>query len=580
MHNLRLMRGHFRELNKLIIEQRYPSMTIQEMLDADAECIIFSVADLKQGFFQGDLDEESRKYTCFATESNQYQFRVVPQGLKTAPAFFQRIVATALRKCRAFARNYLDDIIIFSKSKEEHAEHIRLVLEALKKAQLKINPDKCKWFQPEVKLLGYIVNGKTIRIDEGRISAIKYRPEPKNSKDVERAVGLFSYYRMFIKDFAEIAKPLYELTKKGVVFNWTQECKDAHNELIQRLITEPVLAQPRLGEPFIIYSDASVKQIGGMLCQKGEDGKERVIAYATKALHGAEENYGISDLECLAAVWLIKRFRIYVESSRFTLITDHAALLYLMSIKDYTGRLARWALYLQQFSFDIIYKKGKEHVNADAVSRPPAADQIKSVNESIAVMMLRAEDIEDQELKNCDPYDNQALMYFLKTGQFKSGTGRNQIRRIQRLAIHFNMKDNTMFYRKNTNEAYNLIQPRKEDRKSIILQAHEFGHFGAESTFNRLKPQYFWRKMIQDIELVVKMCYTYQRNNTFPALAHPARAMQITGVFDTVAFDYVFGMQQTPNGYKGICLGTDVCSNLIQVWPVNDKSEETSAKCI
>jgi hypothetical protein len=570
----------FRELNKVIVDVRYPPMTIAEMLDELAGSVFMTTMDFKSGFFQCKLAEEDKHVTAFCTPSGQYEFNVVPQGIKTAPAHFQSVIARILRKCKS-AKNYVDDVVITGKTLKEHFKNVMTCLEIFKEAGFKINPKKCDFFQTKLKILGYIVDGENISIDPSRIEAIKNRPDPKNHKDVERIVGLYRYYSKFIDKAAEKIDCLQTLATSKEPFVWTPECAISNDYFKTCLSSEPILAQPNLGEPFILYSDASNVQIGGMLCQK-LDGTERVIAYASRALHGAEKNYGISDKECLAAVWMVKKFRVYLDGAHFTLITDHAALLYLMSIKDYHGRLARWALFLQQFSFDIVYKKGKDHINADALSRPPAVNEVRAHNDdmNLAVYMIRHDNVEDQELKNCDPYDNKALIHLLNTGRYQDGASRNQIRRLQRLVIHFTIRDGVLFYRKNANEAYTLKYPKKEERRSIILREHEFGHFGVESTYNRIKNEYFWRRMIQDIELVVKLCYPCQRNNSFPTLSHPARAMSVMGVFDTVALDYVFGLEQVPGSYRGFCLATDVCSNLIQIWPVYDKSEKTTAACV
>ena len=359
----------FRTLNSSLTNIVYPIPRVDEILDKLSGYEYFSVCDFKSGFWQCPLDEQSRKYTAFSTRSGHWQYKVCPQGVKTGPAWFSMCVAQALRSQNHCSLNYFDDVVIFSHTRKQHFKDILSVMKALNKAGFKITASKSSWFKREIKLLGYIVSGKTVKIDPDKIKTISSRPEPSNAKDVQKCLGLFNFFRRFIKDFAERSKPLYNLIKQDVEWNWNDECKAAYKYFVVCITSEPAMRQPVIGKPFIVYSDGSKHAIGGVLAQI-IDGVEYIIEYASRLLKGAELNYGISDIECLAVVFLIKKWHHFLYGVHFDLYTDHKALLTLMQIKNYQGRLGRQALYLQMYEFTIKFIPGEDNHAADFASRP------------------------------------------------------------------------------------------------------------------------------------------------------------------------------------------------------------------
>ena len=210
-----------------------------------------------------------------------------------------------------------------------------------------------------MELLGYVVSGNIVKINPNKIATIKDRPEPKNAKQVQQALGLFNFYRRFIDNFAEKSKILYNLIQKGVVFEWNDKCKEAYKYFVECITSSPAMAQPIIGKPFIVYSDGSKYDIGGVLAQV-IDGVEHIIEYASRLLKGPELNYGISDIKCLACVFLVKKWYHYLYGAYFTLYTDHKALLQLMGLKDYLGSLGRQAMFLQEYNFTIKYLPGEQ----------------------------------------------------------------------------------------------------------------------------------------------------------------------------------------------------------------------------
>ena len=269
-----------------------------------------------------------------------------------------------------FVAVYLDDIIIHTKGTlEEHLDHLKQVFETLRRANLKIKLKKCYFCLPNIHFLGHVVGRDGIKPDPEKIEKIRTFPEPMNVSQLRSALELFSYYRRFIKDFSRIATPLNKLLRKDEPYDWKDKQQRAFDSLKERLITAPILIYPDFEKSFTLYTDASGTGIGAVLSQIGNDGKEHVVAYASRSMNQAEVNYPITDQECLAIVWAIRHFQHYLELQPFTIVTDHSALKWLQTSKIPKGRRARWIMELQQFKFTIKHRPGKANANADALSR-------------------------------------------------------------------------------------------------------------------------------------------------------------------------------------------------------------------
>ena len=362
----------YRKLNSITKSDRFPLPRIDELLESFRTANWFTTIDLASGYWQVEVAEKDKEKTAFITHKGLYEFNVMPFGLKNAPGTFQRLMNYVLQDyIGKFVAVYLDDIIIYSKTFESHADHIKLVFNALRKAILKIKLKKCYFFFPNIAFLGHIVGHNGISVDPAKVEKIKNFPKPADLTDLWAALGLFLYYRKFVKDFAKIAAPMTALLKKETPFQWTEKQQRAFDFLKSRLMEAPILQYPDFTKKFILYTDASGTGLGAVLSQKDDDNRERVIAYASRSLNKAERNYGITDKECLAVIWAIKHFEQYLGLLPFQVITDHSALKYLQTAKVPTGRRARWIMYLQQFDFEITHRPGKDNKNADALSRVP-----------------------------------------------------------------------------------------------------------------------------------------------------------------------------------------------------------------
>jgi len=286
-----------------------------------------STIDLKQGYWQVPLAQESRPITAFTVQGRGLmQFTVMPFELHSAPASIQLLLDTVLGlELEPHTFVYLDDIIVISATLDDHLRYLEEVFCRLREARLRVNPDKCHFGLPELKYLGHIVDRRELRTDPEKVKAITQWPNPTTVRQIRQFIGLASWYRRFIRDFYPSATPLTKLTRKNAKWCWGPEEDLAFRRLKDALTTAPILACPNFERKFILQTDASTSGLGAVLSQHFEEG-ERVIAYASRTLNGAERNYSAIELECLAVVWEIRHMRGYLEGYEFTVVTDHQAL--------------------------------------------------------------------------------------------------------------------------------------------------------------------------------------------------------------------------------------------------------------
>ena len=361
----------FRKLNEKTVADAYPIPNISEIFDLVGGCKYYTVLDLASGFHQIKMDPRDAHKTAFSTPYGHYEFKRMPFGLRNAPATFQRLMDNVLRGLQGdkgiFV--YIDDLIICSDTLEEHKHKFNLVMKRLREANLKLQLEKCEFLKNEVSYLGHVLSEKGLNPDPRKIEAVKLFPEPKNMKNVRQFLGLAGYYRRFIKNFAQIAKPLTRLLQKNVTFEWDDKANEAFEALKDALCNPPVLQFPDLNQPFNITTDASGYAVGGVLSQ-GEIGKDLPIAYTSRVLRGAELTYEVYEKEALAMIHSVKIFRSYIYGRKIHIITDHQPLIWFKSA-ELNVRVQKWRFKLSEFDYDVIYKPGRLNLNADALSRNP-----------------------------------------------------------------------------------------------------------------------------------------------------------------------------------------------------------------
>ena len=360
----------FREVNNITRKDAYPLPRIEDNLDALQGAHWYSTLDLLSGFWQVEVAPEDRDVTAFSVAGlGLYRFVTMPFGLTNAPATFERLMERILRGLQwSIAVLYLDDVVVFANTVQDHFDRLGQVLARFREAGLKLKPSKCQLLRHRVDFLGHVVSKDGVEVDPKKVDKVVNWPPPKTLTNLRSFLGLCTYYQSFIKDYSSIARPLFALTEKGAEFIWTEGHQESFEELKRLLTSAPILAYPRPDAPFVLDTDASDLGLGAVLGQV-QDGVERVIRYGSRTLQKPERNYCVTRRELLAIVTFVKQFQHYLVGSRFLVRTDHAALFWLLRKREPVGQMARWTAFLQQFDMCIEHRPGKKHGNADALSR-------------------------------------------------------------------------------------------------------------------------------------------------------------------------------------------------------------------
>jgi len=359
----------YRRLNAVTIPDRFPIPLMQDIVTSLGKAQYFSSLDLLSGYWQMTVAKDSRPMTAFSTHSGHYEFKRLPFGVRNGPACFSRLmnhVLTGLTGRDVYV--YLDDIIIFSSTIDEHLAKLKRVFSRLRQFNLKLKLSKCDFLKTKIAYLGYQITANGVRPDPEKLRVLEKYPVPRSADDVRSFLGFVGFYRQFIPNFSTISRPLTGLLRKSIKFDWTEECQSSFEELKKNLMEEPILKYPDFEKKFVVVTDASNDGIGGVLMQE-HDGKLFPIAYASRHLQKPERNYPITEKEALAVVWSMKKFRNIIYGYEIEVLTDHQALKYLFKDKILEGRMSRWSLKIQDFSPTITYIPGKANVLADCLSR-------------------------------------------------------------------------------------------------------------------------------------------------------------------------------------------------------------------
>jgi transposase InsO family protein/predicted aspartyl protease len=362
----------YRRVNNLIQTDSFPLPLVEDLMDKLTGMKLFSKLDLTKGFWQIPMDEQSRHVLAFSTPLGLFEPRVMPFGMKNAPAVFQREMQRVLsERLMKGVIVFVDDILIYTKTADEHADMVEWVLTRLRDEGYIAHPDKCEFFQREVSFLGHVVNAEGIAVQQHKVQAVRDWPTPKDKKEVRGFLGLTGYYRRFIKEYGQLAMPLTDLLHETVKFKWGEKEQQALDALKERLTQAPVMAHPDHDRQFILHTDASGFAVSGVLSQKQDDGKVRPVAYLSKKMDKAEINYSTFDQELLAIVTCLDKWKVYITGTRHPVLvyTDHYALQWIRSSKELTGRQARWLERIGDADFVVHHIAGTLNGAADALSR-------------------------------------------------------------------------------------------------------------------------------------------------------------------------------------------------------------------
>jgi hypothetical protein len=355
----------YRALNEVTIKNKYPLPRIEDLFDQLRGASVFSKIDLRSVYHQLRIRPLDIPKSTFITKYGLYEFTVMSFGLTNAPAFFMNLMNSVFMDyLDKFVVVFIDDILIYSQREEEHADHLRMVLQRLREHQLYAKLSKCEFWISEVLFLGHIINKEGLVVDPKKVTDILNWKAPTDARGIKSFIGMAGYYRRFIEGFLKIAKPMTVLLGNKVEFKWTQKCQEAFEALKEKLTTTPVLVLPDVHKPFSMYCDACYKGLGCVLMQEG-----RVVAYSSRQLKVHEKNYPIHDLELAAVVHALKTWMHYLFGQKCDVYTDHKSLKYIFTQSELNMRQRRWLELIKDYELEIHYHPGKENVVADTLSR-------------------------------------------------------------------------------------------------------------------------------------------------------------------------------------------------------------------
>ncbi len=582
----------YRKLNSLTKKDSFPLPRIDDTLDRLHGKKFFTTLDLASGYWQIELDESSKEKTAFIVENNLYEFNRMAFGLCNAPATFQRLMNFVLRDVLGKkALVYLDDVIIFSETFEDHLNDIREVFDLIRNAGLKLKRKKCQFIKESVNYLGHIISSTGIAPDPDKIDKIANYKTPESVDEVRSFLGLAGYYRRFIKNFGSIAQSLTAKTHKEaskLPFTWTDTDQKAFETLRTCLTTPPILAYPDFDQEFLLFTDACDYGVGAVLSQI-QNGNEVVIAYASKQLKKAELKYATVEKEAWAVVSAIKHFRHYLLDKPFTVISDHRPLQWLEEQKDNNGRLGRWAILLASVNYKIKYRPGRIHQNADCLSRL-----------KVAMIQLGDVYIEDDPL---DPPERQneiiikqstdalckEIIDYLQTGELSPENTKTmpiwakEIEFYQVIkGVLFRFEPSTKTSKRNM-IAYQVVLPLSL-RPRVLREMHDAplaGHLAYLRTYLKIKAHYYWPTMRTDIKEYCATCATCIANtpSRLRAQLHPHELAKAP--FQVVGMDFLGPIRPaSPNGNKFVMVMTDYFSKWVEAIALPDQTAATTVDCL
>lgn len=549
----------FRKVNQISKKDAYPLPNMSTILDQLRQASILSKIDLRQAYHQIPLSARSKEITAFRVAGKGlYHFKKMPYGLSGAPATFQRFLDSIIGpELEPHCFVYLDDIIIATSSFQDHCYYLRLVLRKLAENGLKINLDKCEFGCSELRYLGFLVNERGLQADPAKLEPVLTYPLPQNIKELRRFLGMMSWYRRFIPHLAELSTPLTDLLRKGVKWKWGEAQQTAFEKLRNHLVEPPVLGRPDFTLPFIIQTDASFSGLGAVLAQE-VNGEEMVIAFASRTLTKAEQKYSATEKECLAVVWAIRKFRPYVEGFHFTVVTDHSSLTWLHSLNSPAGRLARWALELQEYDFQVRYRKGTSNVVPDALSRLLQTG-VKPQGEPISMLH------QDNETKQGD------LWYDTKFHRVQKNPDQFPDWRITGDELLHHRLDPLKESLGDATDSWKVVLP-KHRRLQALRENHDSpdsGHQGTDRTYYNLSRVYFWPRMHQEVAKYVKSCPKCQAHK--PDQRPPTGLMaprEYHGPWHTVAADIMGPFPRSTKGFKYLLVLVDIYTKWVELFPL------------
>ena len=553
----------FRQLNHVTTHDRYPLPRIDDLLDQLGKSKYFTSLDLASGYWQIPMNPQDAHKTAFRTRKGIFQFTRMPFGLSDAGSTFQRMANAIFDDLitRRVVIVYLDDILVHTSTWAEHLQVLREVLTCVQRYRLQLQWKKCRWGSTCLRFLGYVISSDGIQMDPEKTEAVQKFPRPTTVKQLQRFLGLLTFSLRFIPRLADLSAPLRALLQKDAPFLWTEACESSFLQLKRTLQASDLLAHPDFTKPFHLQTDASNVGLGAVLLQSDDNDQLRPIAYISRSLTKAEQNYSTTEKEFLAIVWAFHRFHPYLHGSNTSVETDHQPLLSLIKKAHPPGRLLRWALALQDYTFTLRYRHGSQNIVADGLSRISfQANQIASNTIDFP--------ISSSQMANMQQHDKkiQDICHRLRAEPTSS------------LTKQFMIQDNVLLFCQVGKEP--RVYVPEQLRLSYLRFFHDHplsGHLGFHKVLDKIRCKFYWPGLRHEVASYIKacnLCQAIKSPQVAQGLLHP---IQVQAPFEVVGWDIMGPFPESQEGNKFILVITEYLTRWAETAAIPDAKAMTIA---
>lgn len=572
----------FRRLNSQTVKKTYPIPNLDDCFESLAGTNMYCMLDLMSGYLQVPLSEESKHKTAFITQDDKAEFERLCFGLVNAPYEFSRLMKTVFGHLRNDTIVwYLDDILVPSKDFDDMCQRLVLVFEALRKAKLTLKLCKCVFGQEKVKYLGFELSGKGIQPNEQKLTAIQNFSVPKNRHELKRFLGLTGFFRRFIPRYAELTKPLTDLTKTSTNYEWAGEQMKSFENLKSKLQQKPVLQLYNPKAKTELHCDASSQGVAGMLLQENADGKMHLVYCVSKKTSEVEQKYHSSKLELLAIVWSIERLRPMLLGIEFTVVSDCQALVYLNAKKTLQPQIARWYAVLAEYNFEIKYRAGQKMSHVDSLSRAAVETESEEgmmeeiYEKRLNIFQILTEVERIMMIQRSDRKIRELIDILRKPQEDRNKEENNRIQ-------NYEMNEGRLYKRVKIGgeERWLYVIPDSMRKATVIKYHDQMGHWSVDKTLSKILNKFWFKNMRRYIRKHINGCFECLMmkypGGKKPGMLHPPRMPERPMV--KIHLDHLGPFPKSSTGKMFILVVVDAFSRFIKLFPTRTTSSEETVK--